>query len=185
MLINFLENASCTEVTPPVTIIYISKLAKLTLMACLFFFLQAFEFGLTFFPVLHGKGLELPSQRRYQSRYLSKSISMLLFNLPGQRVRAREINRTETWVWEEERWRIRRDGRGVMRDRRVNSILKKGCVWLIEGWKYESRYEEKTETVCRRKDAYILHLKGDVSSSWQSYRATLSGHQHRSKRGML
>lgn len=99
MLINILTNASSTEATPSVTIIYISKVAKTTLMACFFFPLRKFEFGLTVFPVLHGKGLELSSQRRFQSRYLRESVSMLQFNTLGQRGRETDresgINRTE------------------------------------------------------------------------------------------
>lgn len=54
-------------------------------------------------------GLELSSRRRFHSRYLSKSISRLQFNSQGQRIGAGslpgEINRTETWVWEDGRWR--------------------------------------------------------------------------------
>lgn len=55
---------------------------------------------MTVFPVLHGKGLELSSQRRrFQSRYLRESVSMLRFNTQGQRVREADsesgINITE------------------------------------------------------------------------------------------
>lgn len=62
---------------------------------------------MTVFPVLHGKGLELSSQRRFQSRYLRESVSMLQFNTLGQTVREADckngINRTERDECERER----------------------------------------------------------------------------------
>lgn len=62
---------------------------------------------MTVFPVLHGKGLELSSQRRFQSRYLRKSVSMLPFNTQGQRVREADcesgMNSTERDECERER----------------------------------------------------------------------------------
>lgn len=54
---------------------------------------------MTVFRALHGKGLELSSRRRFQSRYLRESVSMLPFNTQGQRGREADresgINRTE------------------------------------------------------------------------------------------
>lgn len=99
MPVNFPKSAPCTEVTPPVTIIYISKLGKLTLMAWVFFFFffqQKYEYELTFSSQFGMEwGLELSSQRRFQSRYLSKSISMLQFNSQGQRIRGSGLCRVK------------------------------------------------------------------------------------------
>lgn len=63
------------------------------------FLVQKSEFGSTVFPILQGKGLELSLWRRFQSRYLKESVSMLQFNTHGQGVREPDcesgINRTE------------------------------------------------------------------------------------------
>lgn len=48
---------------------------------------------MTVFPVLHGKGLELSSQTRFQSRFFRESVSRLRLNTQGQRGRQREWNK--------------------------------------------------------------------------------------------
>lgn len=106
---------------------------------------------MTVFPVLHGKGLELSSQRRFQSRYLRKSVSMLPFNTQGQRVREadcesgivqREMNARGREMEKKTRWLRSNESEEAKQSIGVRRYSNVGCAE-----KKTFRYKEQIESV--------------------------------------